>query len=57
MRGIKVLFSLRPRQDLNHHYGRAKKVLRALQTNLTNEQHMKEIRSKERFGKDAKNLK
>ena len=36
------------RRELNHHYGRAKKVLRALQTNLTNERRTKESRSKER---------
>ena len=44
----------RLRQKLNHHYGRAKKVLRALQTNLTNERRTKEIRSQERFRKHTK---
>ena len=33
---------------------RAKKALRALQTNLTDEQRTKEIRRKERFGKHVK---
>ena len=33
------------RQELNHHYGRAKKVLRALQTNLTNKRRTEEIHS------------
>ena len=38
----------------HYHYGTAKKVLRALQDNFTNERGgpMKDIRSKERLGKD-----
>ena len=36
---------------------RAKKVLRALQTNLTDERRTEEIRSKERFGKNTRDVK